>query len=203
VRIGTAAVTSLVAAVAVALSGCTGDKGLADGAPAPTAPSVPLSSPTPTPTPSPSPSPVAPADPNAKFANDPAVKAWFAYIKARVTALNRRNLRYGPLVRLTTDHRRRAERETLAMMKRDNLVLRGGGYIVVQRATPTGDGQVLLRICEDDDEVAFVNKATGKPGIPVRNRWLTYEARMVRQGGAWKVHDVVEAKFKCKGELQP
>lgn len=200
--------TAVFVAVAVAATGCSDKNALTGPPPSTPAPTSAASSFSPTPTPSTSPTPrptktsSAVSDPNAKFANDPAVQAFFEQIKARTEALNRRNLRYAPLRRVSTSARLREEAKTLAMMKRADLVIRGAGYLVVQDARRVGSDRVAIRVCEDDDEARFVSVKTGKTAIPVRNRWLTYEVQMVRRGGQWKVHRSVLAKFTCKGKLR-
>lgn len=197
--------TGVIVAMAVGSAGCTNGKRLTPAAPTPastSASALPTPSATPTPTPTPTKPPAAATGPNAKYANEPAVQTFFAYVKARHVVIRRRSILYGPYLRVTTRARQRVDASGVAMVKRRDLTLRGNGYYIVQRLTRKGGNQVLLRLCQDDDEAVWHYRKSGKVAFPVANRWLADEVRVVRVGGTWKVHSHARKKFTCKGELR-
>lgn len=204
----TSTAMSVFVALTVAAAGCSDKNTLTSSAPSTPPPTsvapTPSSTPSPplTPTPTPSKTPDAVSGPNAKFADDPAVQAFLAFRKARAEAFRRRTLNHAPYRLLATRAQLASDAKQFATMKRDDLALRGSPYYVVQKSTRLAPDQVLVRACQDDGEAYWVHRKTGKIAIPVANRWIPVEVRVVRVAGVWKVDPQVRAKFKCKGELR-
>jgi hypothetical protein len=177
-------VTGVAALVlAGALAGCSSSDPTVS--PPPAAPQSPNVAPT---TAAPSPTPTSP------YENDPGVKALRKFYVAVSKAINSRNLRLPELVAWSTP-RRQLQNEVLF---KSELGLHAPGPL---RFTPvgvrsTGANTRSVLFCALNEGFNLDPK-TGKPAHP--REVLAGQATLVRDGGRWKVDDLVKAKFSCAG----
>jgi hypothetical protein len=139
-------------------------------------------------------SPSVSATPLSRYENDPGVKALRKFYVAVSKAINSRNLRLPELDAWSTP-RRQLQNEVLL---KSELGLHAPGP---QRFTPvgvrsTGANTRSVLLCALNEGFNLDPK-TGKPAHP--REVLAGQATLVRDGGRWKVDDLVKAKFSCAG----
>lgn len=213
VRVGLAG-----AALGVALIACTdAGSGLDTAESSSPAPSATTAAPSPEPssatgsttaspdassTPAPSASGTSAGTVNGRFADDPVVRAFLAYQRARETAVRQRNWRYVPMLARSTSRRQAFDQQFVDSLVAEDRRVQGESYLVVERVREVDERNSVIEVCEDDDEAVIVD-SSGEPVIPVANRWVKHEYQMRRVADAWKVHHVAEGKFECTGQLVP
>jgi hypothetical protein len=140
------------------------------------------------------PSPSVSKAPLSPYENDPGVKALRKFYVAVSKAINSRNLRLPELDAWSTP-RRQLQNEVLF---KSELGLHAPGPL---RFTPVGvrsNGSNTRSVLFCALNEGFnLDPKTGKPAHP--REVLAGQATLVRDGGRWKVDDLVKAKFSCAG----